>query len=54
MDVVYAVKKYITDMIDQAGPGMKVLLMDNETVSCLVKAIFCICLSLSLLSVLLL
>lgn len=33
MDVVYAVKKYITDMIDQAGPGMKVLLMDNETVS---------------------
>ena len=39
MDVVYAVKKYITDMIDQAGPGMKVLLMDNETVSCLVQGV---------------
>jgi len=33
MDVIYAMKKYITEMIDQAGPGMKVLLMDDETVS---------------------
>ena len=33
MDVVYAVKKYVTEMIDQTGPGMKVLLMDDETVS---------------------
>mgnify|MGYP001791582773 CR=1 FL=1 len=32
MDVVYAVKQYITDMIGQCGPGMKVLLMDNDTV----------------------
>ena len=35
MDVVYAVKKYVTEMIDQTGPGMKVLLMDDETVSSL-------------------
>ncbi|KAF6018868.1 VPS45 [Bugula neritina] len=33
MDVIYAMKKYITEMIDQAGPGMKVLLMDDETIS---------------------
>lgn len=32
MDVILAVKQYITEMIEQAGPGMKVLLMDNETV----------------------
>ncbi|XP_067931822.1 vacuolar protein sorting-associated protein 45-like [Watersipora subatra] len=33
MDVVYAVKKYVTEMIDQTGAGMKVLLMDDETIS---------------------
>lgn len=32
MDVIVAIKQYITKMIDDAGPGMKVLLMDKETV----------------------
>ena len=32
MNVIVAVKQYITKMIDDAGPGMKVLLMDKETV----------------------
>ena len=33
MNVIVAVKQYVTKMIDDAGPGMKVLLMDKETVS---------------------
>ena len=32
MNVIVAVKQYITKMIDDSGPGMKVLLMDKETV----------------------
>ena len=32
MNVIIAVKQYITKMIDDSGPGMKVLLMDKETV----------------------
>lgn len=32
MDVIVAIKQYVTKMIDDAGPGMKVLLMDKETV----------------------
>lgn len=32
MNVVLAVRNYITKMIDESGPGMKVLLMDKETV----------------------
>ena len=32
MNVIVAVKQYITKMIDESGPGMKVLLMDKETV----------------------
>ena len=35
MDVIVAVRKYITKMIDDSGPGMKVLLLDKETVSLL-------------------
>ncbi|XP_057301804.1 vacuolar protein sorting-associated protein 45-like [Hydractinia symbiolongicarpus] len=31
MNVIVAVKQYITKMIDDAGSGMKVLLMDKET-----------------------
>jgi len=31
MNVIVAVKQYVTKMIDDAGPGMKVLLMDKET-----------------------
>lgn len=31
MNVILAVKQYITKMIEDAGPGMKVLLMDKET-----------------------
>ena len=33
MNVILAVKNYISKMIDDSGPGMKVLLMDKETVS---------------------
>lgn len=33
MNVVQAVKQYITRMIQESGAGMKVLLMDKETVS---------------------
>lgn len=32
MNVVLAVKQYINAMIRDSGPGMKVLLMDKETV----------------------
>lgn len=35
MNVVLAVKQYISKMIEDSGPGMKVLLMDKETVSVL-------------------
>lgn len=31
MDVILAIKQYITKMIDDAGSGMKVLLMDKDT-----------------------
>lgn len=33
MNVTLAVKQYISKMIESSGPGMKVLLMDKETVS---------------------
>ncbi|XP_048381658.1 vacuolar protein sorting-associated protein 45 [Stegostoma tigrinum] len=33
MNVVLAVKQYISKMIEESGPGMKVLLMDKETTS---------------------
>ena len=32
MNVILAVKNYISRMIDESGPGMKILLMDRETV----------------------
>jgi len=32
MDVVLGVKQYINKMIKESGAGMKVLLMDRETV----------------------
>lgn len=32
MSVVTALKLYITKMTDEAGPNMKVLLMDKQTV----------------------
>ncbi|XP_015358512.1 vacuolar protein sorting-associated protein 45 isoform X1 [Marmota marmota marmota] len=31
MNVVFAVKQYVSKMIEDSGPGMKVLLMDRET-----------------------
>ena len=34
MDIVLAVRQYISRMISESGAGMKVLLMDSETVSC--------------------
>jgi vacuolar protein sorting-associated protein 45 len=33
MNVVSAVKMYVTRMAEESGPGMKVLLMDKQTVS---------------------
>ncbi|XP_052280669.1 vacuolar protein sorting-associated protein 45-like [Dreissena polymorpha] len=33
MNVILAIKQYISKMIDDSGPGMKVLLMDKETTS---------------------
>lgn len=33
MNVVAAVKMYVTRMAEDSGPGMKVLLMDKQTVS---------------------
>lgn len=33
MNVILAVKQYVTKMIADSGQGMKVLLMDKETVS---------------------
>ena len=35
MNVVVAVKMYITKMAEESGPGMKVLLMDKQTVNIL-------------------
>ena len=32
MNVILAVKQYVSKMIDDSGPGMKVLLMDKDTV----------------------
>lgn len=32
MNVILAVKQYVTKMIEDSGPGMKVFLMDKETV----------------------
>ena len=39
MNVVFAVKQYISKMIEDSGPGMKVLLMDKETVSLLLPCL---------------
>ena len=33
MNVVLAVKQYLSKMIEDSGPGMKVLLMDKDTVN---------------------
>lgn len=35
MDVIKAIKLYINKMTGECGPGMKILLMDKETVSLL-------------------
>ena len=40
MNIVGSARSYITRMIDECGPGMKVLLMDKETVSLLKISIF--------------
>jgi hypothetical protein len=46
MNVILAVKHYISKMIEESGPGMKVLLMDKETVGLnycetAVQCVFC-------------
>lgn len=33
MDVITAIKLYINKMTNESGPGMKIILMDKETVS---------------------
>lgn len=33
MNVIKAIQIYIDKMIEETGPGMKILLMDRETVS---------------------
>lgn len=33
MNVIKSVQLYIEKMIEEAGPGMKILLLDRETVS---------------------
>lgn len=37
MDLVTSLRQYIAEMIRVAGPGMKVLLMDKETVKSYIK-----------------
>lgn len=37
MNVIKAVQLYIDTMIEEAGVGMKILLMDRETVSLISK-----------------
>ena len=36
MNVITAVKYYVAKMTDESGPGMKVLLMDKQTVALIV------------------
>ena len=42
MNVVTALKFYVTKMTEESGPGMKVLLMDKQTV---IKSSLRLCLS---------
>lgn len=32
MNVISAIKLYVDKMVDDSGPGMKILLMDKDTV----------------------
>lgn len=45
MNVLAAVRMYVGKMIQDSGPGMKVLLMDRETVSCFVSPLASVILS---------
>lgn len=42
MNVIKAIQLYIDKMIEEAGPGMKILLMDRETVREIAKICFVI------------
>jgi hypothetical protein len=42
MNVIKAIQLYIDKMIEEAGPGMKILLMDRETVRKSTKICFVI------------
>lgn len=33
MNVILSIQNYVDKMVEEAGPGMKILLMDRETVS---------------------
>lgn len=39
MNVIKAVQLYVDKMVEEAGPGMKILLLDKETV-CWMKKFF--------------
>lgn len=41
MNVIKAIQLYIDQMIEEAGPGMKILLMDRETVRIIDLNMFC-------------
>ena len=43
MNVVLAVKQYLSKMIEDSGPGMKVLLMDKDTVNSILQNSFDFC-----------
>lgn len=42
MNVIKAIQLYIDKMIEETGPGMKVLLMDRETVRKIMEICFVI------------
>lgn len=35
MNLISAIKLYIEKMCNESGPGMKIILLDKETVSCI-------------------
>lgn len=40
MNVILSIQHYVDKMVEEAGPGMKILLMDRETVSYTTKICF--------------
>ena len=44
MNTITAVKQYVTKMVEDSGNGMKVLLLDKETVSAKFSIFWTVCL----------